>query len=78
MDALANCSASAKDSRISRMLKTAGAAAGGGNPGLLPDVFIPDEWIKRNFFQRLSLFSPARQINLKRTKRKAPGALVKF
>jgi hypothetical protein len=39
------------------MLKTAGAAAGGGNPGLLPDEFIPDEWIKRNFFQCFTVFS---------------------
>jgi hypothetical protein len=31
------------------MLKTAGAA------GLLPDEFISDEWIKRNFFQRFTV-----------------------
>jgi hypothetical protein len=49
MDALANCSASASDSRISRMLKTAGAAGGGGNAGLLPDeLMIPMNGSNKN------------------------------
>jgi hypothetical protein len=73
MDALANCSASARDSRISRMLKTAGAD---GNPGLLPDEFIPDEWIKQ-IIDSFQLLVPANQLKTHSKEGRAPGTFLK-